>query len=87
MRIFLVATCPFVCERLPELLEENGRYIVRGCASTFDAAVEAILANKPDIAVLDIKLDGASGIDAMAEAKHRLSGLLGIVVSNQLRNV
>jgi DNA-binding NarL/FixJ family response regulator len=84
MKIFLVANCPFLCERLTELLQEDGRHVVLGCAATVDAAVDGITASKPDVAMLDSKLRGGNGIDVLAEAKRRLPDLVGLVVSNHL---
>jgi DNA-binding NarL/FixJ family response regulator len=69
---------------MTDLLEEDGTHAVVGSASTFDAALAAITLNQPDIAVIDTKLEQGAGIDVLAEAKRRVPGLLGIVVSNDL---
>jgi DNA-binding NarL/FixJ family response regulator len=85
MKIFLVTKCPFIRQRLTDLLEEDRRYVVVGFADTFDAAIEAnIVREQPDIAMLDIELKQGNGSEALAEAKRRLPELLGIVVSNRL---
>ena len=84
MKIFLVANCPFLCERLTELLQEDGRYVVLGCADTYDAAVDGITASTPDLVLLDSRLTQGTGSDVLVEAKRRSPDLLGIVVSNEL---
>ena len=82
MRIFLVEDSPAICERLVELIEEAGGHTVVGKADTEDDAVAGITASRPDIAIFDVKLARGNGIDALAEAKRRLPGLHGIVMSN-----
>ncbi|MFK0115717.1 response regulator [Streptomyces sp. NPDC090994] len=39
--------------------------------ATGDAIVEAVLAHRPDVALLDIELPGRSGLDAAAELRER----------------
>ena len=36
----------------------------------------------PDVGIFDIKLARGNGIDALTEAKRRVPGLVGIVMSN-----
>jgi two-component system, NarL family, response regulator DevR len=84
MKIFLVEDSPHICECLKELIEERGEHVVLGCAQTFEEAVECITAQKPDVALFDIRLKQGSGIDALAEAKRLMPGLIGIVMSSHL---
>jgi DNA-binding NarL/FixJ family response regulator len=84
MKIFLVEDSPHICERLTELIEAEGKHVVLGCAETCDAAVERIVATRPDVGIFDIHLKHGSGIDALAEVKRRLPELIGIVLSNKL---
>jgi two-component system, LuxR family, secretion system response regulator SsrB len=84
MNVFLVEDSPHICERLKELLEVDGKHIVSGCADTFAAAVEGIVATKPDVGIFDIQLKSGNGIDALTEVKRLMPGLVGIVLSNAL---
>jgi DNA-binding NarL/FixJ family response regulator len=84
MNVFLVEDSPPVCERLKELLELDGEHVVFGCADTYDAALEGIIATRPDVGIFDIHLRRGNGIDAFSEAKRLLPGLVGIVLSNAL---
>jgi two-component system OmpR family response regulator len=84
MKIFLVEDAPHICERLKELIEAQGEHRVMGCADNQDAAVHAIAAAKPDVAIFDIHLKRGNGIDALAEAKRLVPQLVGIVMSNNL---
>jgi len=83
MKIFLIEDSPHICERLKELIGFEG-HVVLGCADTYDAAVEGIVATKPDVGIFDIQLKRGNGIDALAEAKRLLPQLVGIVMSNNV---
>lgn len=43
-----------------------------------------IASTLPDVGIFDIKLAQGNGIEAMAEAKRRVPGLVGIVMSNYI---
>ena len=82
MKVFLVEDSPLVCERLVEIIEADGEHAVVGQAATYDDAVRGITATGPDVAIFDIKLARGNGIEALAEARRRRPGLIGIVMSN-----
>lgn len=82
MKVFLVEDSPLVRERLVEMIEADGLHSVAGEAGSYDEALAGIAASNPDVGIFDIKLARGSGIDALAEAKRRLPGLVGIVLSN-----
>jgi len=84
MRILLVEDSPHICERLTEAIEEAGEHVVLGCVDTHVAAVERIAAEKPDVAIFDIRLTEGNGIDALASAKRLCPDLIGIVMSSHL---
>jgi DNA-binding NarL/FixJ family response regulator len=82
MKIFVVEDSAAVCERLVEMIEEDAGNEVVGQATTEEDAVAGITATQPDVGIFDIKLAHGNGIDALTEAKRRLPGLVGIVMSN-----
>ena len=82
MKVFLVEDSPHVRERLVEMIEAGGAHRVVGQAETYDDAVQGIASTAPDVGIFDIKLAHGNGIDALVEAKRRLPGLVGIVMSN-----
>ena len=82
MKVFVVEDSAAVCERLVEMIEEDARHEVVGQAATEEDAVAGITATQPDVGIFDIKLAHGNGIDALTEAKRRLPGLIGIVMSN-----
>ena len=82
MRVFLVEDSAPLRERLVEMIEAGGEHHVVGEAATYEDAVEGIVATQPDVGIFDISLQHGNGIDALAEVKRRLPGLVGIVMSN-----
>lgn len=82
MNVFLVEDSPLVCERLVEIIESGGVHRVVGRAATYEDAVKGIVSSGADVGIFDIKLARGNGIEAMTEAKRRLPGLVGIVMSN-----
>ena len=82
MRVFLVEDSAPVVERLIEIIEAHGDHAVVGQATTYDDAVQGIVATRPDVGIFDIKLERGTGIEALAEAKRLMPGLVGIVMSN-----
>jgi DNA-binding NarL/FixJ family response regulator len=82
MKVFLVEDSPLVCERLVEMIESGGKNRVVGQAATYDDALSGIAATAPDVGIFDVQLARGNGIDALAEAKRRMPGLVGIVMSN-----
>lgn len=65
MQVFLVEDSPLVRERLITLLGSVPGARVQGCASEAQAAIRDILACRPDVVVLDLKLAKGSGFDVL----------------------
>ena len=82
MKVFLVDDSPLVRVRLVELIEAEGAHHVVGEAETYDEAVAGIVATAPDVGIFDIRLACGNGILAMTEARRRVPGMVGIVLSN-----
>jgi DNA-binding NarL/FixJ family response regulator len=82
MRIFVVEDSVAVRERLVEIIREVEDMEVVGEAGTCEAAVAGIIATRPDVAILDVHLPDGSGIQVLADVKHSLAGMRGIVLTN-----
>ena len=68
---------------LRETLEEEG-YEVVGETGRGDAVVDLIRENKPDLAILDIKMPGADGLEAARTINNeRLCGVLMLTAFSQ----
>jgi DNA-binding NarL/FixJ family response regulator len=67
LKIMLVDDHEVVRLGLKSLLERHSGFEVVAEAGTADEAIEAALAVNPDVVLMDIRLPGASGIDACQE--------------------
>jgi DNA-binding NarL/FixJ family response regulator len=78
-RIFLVDDHPMVREWLTTHLRQQGDLTVCGEAEDTPRALEGILAQKPDVVILDISMSGRSGIDLIKDLKQ-LQPNVGVIV-------
>ncbi len=65
IRLVLVDDHPIVLSGLTQLFTRQKDMKVVGSATTADGAVEAVKAHKPDVLVLDLRMPGKSGLDAL----------------------
>ena len=72
MKIFLVEDSPLVLERLEAMLAPIAGARIAGHARGADEAIRGILADEPDVVVLDLKLGQGSGFDVL-RAVHELA--------------
>jgi len=72
VRIFLVDDHAVVREGLAELLDEVAGFAVVGEAGTAAQAVPRILAARPDVAILDMRLPDGNGIDICRDVRSAL---------------
>jgi DNA-binding NarL/FixJ family response regulator len=63
--IFIVEDSAVVRERLHELIEAMPETRVVGLAAGADEAIEEILAGRPDVVLLDLRLAQGSGFDVL----------------------
>ena len=70
--VYLVEDAPLVRERLLELLQDLPDTSVVGIAARADQAIAEILADRPDIVVLDLRLAQGSGFDVL-RAVHEVA--------------
>jgi DNA-binding NarL/FixJ family response regulator len=82
MEIFLVEDSAMVRERLQRLLSQVPGAHVGGHATQARAAIRDILEKKPDVVVLDLKLDEGSGFDVLKEVHEREPGIDIYMLSN-----
>ena len=82
MEIFLVEDSAMVRERLEKILAAIPGAHIQGHATQPREAIRDILAAKPDVVVLDLKLDGGSGFDVLREVHGREPGIDFYMLSN-----
>jgi DNA-binding response OmpR family regulator len=68
--ILVVDDDPAICQMLTEALRQDGQHRVT-CAQTIGEARAKIAVDRPDTAVLDVILTGASGLDLARELAAR----------------
>lgn len=81
IRVFLVDDHPLVRDWLKSLLEIEQDFIVIGEADEPTAAIAAMTADPPDIAVVDLSLKRGSGLDVIKALQTRAPGIRSLVLS------
>jgi len=80
-RIVLVDDHPLFCKGLEELLASDGSFVVCGEAANAAAAMDAIRRLAPDLAIVDLSLPGANGIELIKNIRAEFAKLPVLVLS------
>ena len=80
-RVLLVDDHPIVREGLARVIDQEADLVVCGTAVNSHEALQAVATSKPDIAVIDVSLDGSHGIDLVKDLKVRHPGLAVVMLS------
>jgi DNA-binding NarL/FixJ family response regulator len=80
-KLFLVDDHPLVREWLTNLIHQQPDLVVCGEAETGPQAKEAILALKPEVAIVDIALRDSSGTELIKDLKQLCPGVAVLVLS------
>lgn len=70
LRIFLMDDHPIVTDGLARLIDNEAGLKVCGTAMDVETAREAIIKEKPDVAVLDLAMGKDSGLELAADLRH-----------------
>lgn len=81
LQIFLADDSPFICERVIAALTDAGLLVV-GQAATPDSCIQGILRTQPDAVVLDVRLQGGSGLQVMHAVRPVAPQIAFVVFSN-----
>jgi len=68
-------------ERLAQLITRDGTFVVSGEADNIQSALQIIETHLPDIAIIDITLNGSSGLELLKELKARNINVPVLVLS------
>jgi len=82
VRVYLVEDSPLVCERLEELVASAGDSQTVGHADRAPEAIAGILAEMPDVVVLDLNLAEGTGFDVLRALQARAPQIDVYVLSN-----
>jgi DNA-binding NarL/FixJ family response regulator len=81
LRVFIVDDHPIVCRGLSGLIEDEPDMEVCGMASSVGEAMAALISARPDVLLVDLSLDGPSGIELISHIAARKGPIKTIVVS------
>lgn len=81
LRVFLAEDSAPIRERVSAALVAHEMQVV-GEAATPSACIAGILASHPDVVVLDIRLDGGSGMEVLQAVRRRARHVGFVVLSN-----
>ncbi len=82
MRVYIVENSKFLRERLTKLVAQRKDVNVVGHAATAQDAIRGILRVKPDVVLLDLRLDEGTGFDVLHHIKGVADAPLVIVLTN-----
>lgn len=82
IRVFLVDDHEVVRRGVAALLESEDDIEVIGEAGTAESAIARIVALKPDVAVLDVRLPDGTGVDVCREVRSRVPGLACLMLTS-----
>ena len=80
-RILIVDDHPLFCEGVRQVINRHPALVVCGQVPDAASAMKAVAELKPDLAVVDISLEGSNGIDLIKNLKARHEDLPVLVVS------
>jgi two-component system response regulator DesR len=80
-RVYLVDDSVAIRSRVAAFLADDGMAIV-GEAGTPAAAIDGILTEHPDVVVLDVQLEGGTGLDVLRAVREAGDAVRFVVFSN-----
>jgi DNA-binding NarL/FixJ family response regulator len=81
IRVLLVDDHPMVRERLADVINREADLMVSGEAEDRHGAIEAILAQPPDLVIVDLKLKNSDGLELIKDIRARWPKMRMLVVS------
>jgi DNA-binding NarL/FixJ family response regulator len=81
VRVFLADDSAAIRERVAQMLTVRSIDIV-GEAETPQASIDGILAVHPDVVVLDVQLEGGTGLQVLRAVRQAEPGIAFVVFSN-----
>ena len=80
--VFVLDDHEVIVRGLIEMIEAEDDMVVVGSASSEAEAVSGILATRPDVAVLDVRLEVGCGFNVCREVTRRIPGLAAILFTS-----
>ena len=80
-RVFLADDSGLIRSRVANLLGEHDMEVV-GEATTPEGCIEGILASRPEVVVLDVQLEGGTGLQVLRAVRQADPAIAFVVFSN-----
>lgn len=80
VKVFLAGDSAPIRDRVAAILQFTASVV--GQAETPQGSIDGILATRPDVVVLDVKLDGGSGLQVLRAVRQAAPGIAFVVFSN-----
>ena len=80
VKVFLADDSRMICDRLAAMLGDQGM-IIAGSAHTPQGCIEAVLASHPDVVVLDVQLEGGTGLQVLRAVRQAFPDVAFVVFS------
>ncbi|WP_341910938.1 response regulator [Polaromonas sp. YR568] len=81
LKVFIVDDSILIRDRVTAMLEA-GAMAVTGWAATPQGAIDGILAASPDVVVLDVQLEGGSGLQVLRAVRQAAPDIAFVVFSS-----
>lgn len=81
IKVFLADDSDLICDRVAAMLGDAGMSVV-GRGQTPQACFDGILASQPDVVVLDVQLDGGSGMEVLQTVRLAVPDVAFVIFSN-----
>ena len=81
IKVFLADDSKLICDRIAALLSAAGMTVV-GRADSPQSCFHGILAGHPDVVVLDVQLEGGTGLELLRTVRRAAPGVAFVVFSN-----
>ena len=81
IKVFLADDSPLICERVAAMLTAAGMAVV-GCGDSPQNCFDGILATRPDVVVLDVQLEGGTGLELLRTVRLAAPEVAFIVFSS-----
>ena len=81
VKVFIAEDSSMIRERVAAMLEAQAMDVVGHAPSPQDS-IAGILASRPDVVVLDVQLEGGSGLEVLRAVRQAEPGISFVVFSN-----
>jgi DNA-binding NarL/FixJ family response regulator len=81
LKVFLADDSSLICDRVAAMLSASAMTVV-GRAETPQGSIEGILGAHPDVVVLDVQLEGGSGLQVLHAIRQAAPQIAFVVFSN-----